>query len=711
MLVKQINTQLNTEEIRFRPGGQFASFEITATNYSDRLASFWLEVTAAGVKQTTYPTWYRVTPGVSTLNPPGDSTRFQVTVVESPIPGFVGQINLTVKIFSLELKTEERQVVRLIVEREQNTNPVKIDLPVSELSFPPASTIEIPVRLFNSSQKPIGITLSLVGLNPQWLGEQTEQTLNLIPEQWIETSFRGQLPTLTDVLANSYPFRIETRQDNFPKASIKGNLIVIPGGTIQLECDRPEQQIPAKRPWLPNWRSRSANYQFQFTNASNLKQQLSLVIAESEALEALDVELEITPQQPELSSGDSTVSELTAKIFRPWWGWQYNLDLEVEGKLSDPRVEIDRSQQNISLKVYPILPTWLQGIIGLLLLGGSWWLWLLIFRLPPHKERINAIDVNGLADRVISVSSDRTIRSWKIKKFHPRSSNIVATTNKSIRSVRYQPVNNNRVAIGLQNGEVQIWDLLSDGKEPVFSLVDNRADRVLSLEFTQDSRYLFSGHGSGLILQWDLTSRESSLSKPIQNKQLSPPSAIYGLELVGKEQNTLAIAGQYNDLLLWNWQQDRLSTINYRPGGEDDYITGLATAEQQPFLLVTGDNQGAISLWNLRPCLTETETCELIDFWQDGHRETPIRSVALSPDGCYLASSGDDGKLKLWSLGTTYKRQPKLIDGTVITQLKSKINSIDLKAIDSQLQITTGDDDGRVRVYRQQVEEGSCRGN
>ncbi len=708
MIVKQINTQVNTEEVRFRPGKQLASFEITATNYGDRLASFCLEVSAAGVKQTTHPTWYRVTPGVSTLNPPGDSTRFKVTIVESPIAGFVGQINLTVKIFSLELKTEERQVVRLIVERAENTNPVQINLPVSELSFPSASAIEIPVRLFNSSQKPISVTLSLVGLNPQWFKEKTEQTFNLIPEQWFEASFPGQLPELTDILAHKYPFRIETLQTNFPKSSVSGSLTVLPQGTIQLECDRPQQQIPAKRPWLPNWRSHSASYQFKFTNDSNLNQQVSLEIAESETL---DGQFEITPQQQELHPGENNSLELVAKIIRPWWGWRHNLDLEVEGSLSDSRVEIDHSQQIIALKVYPVLPLWLQGIIGLLLLGGTWWLWLLIFRLPPHKERINAIDVNGLADRVISVSNDRNIRSWQIKKFHPRSSKILASTDKSIRSVRYQPVNNNRVATGLQNGEVQLWDLLSKAKDPVFSLVDNRADRVLSLEFTQDSRSLFSGHGSGLILQWDLTFSEfgNVLSKPIQNKQLSPPSAIYGLELVGKEQNTLAIAGQYNDLLLWNWQQDRLSTINYRQGGEDDYITGLATAEQQPFLLATGDNQGAISLWNLRPCLTEIAACELIDFWQDGHKSTPIRSVALSPDGCYLASSGDDGKLKLWSLDNSYKRQPRLIDGEVISKPKSKINSIDIKAINSQLQITTGGDDGKVRVFRQKADRQSCQ--
>ena len=314
-----------------------------------------------------------------------------------------------------------------------------------------------------------------------------------------------------------------------------------------------------------------------------------------------------------------------------------------------------------------------------------------------------------MGDRVISVSNDRTIRRWQVAKFRPRSSKVLGSTPKSIRSVRYQPVNNNRIAVGLQNGEVQLWDLLSQSGEPLLSLSDNRADRVLDLVFTPDSQYLFSGHGSGLILQWDITTDKFGeiINKPVKSKQLSPPSAIYGLEMVG-EGETLAIAGQYNDLMLWNWQEDTLATLNYRPGGKDDYITSLATANGKPWLLATGDNQGAISLWNLQPCLKESQPCKLLDFWQNGHSERPIRSVSLSADGCYLASSGDDGRLKLWDLDATAQRKPRAIDGKVIA-VKTEYNSIDLQAINSQLQITTGNDEGRVRVYRADANNSDCQ--
>ena len=705
MLTKLINTQVNTEEISLIPGKQSVSFEIAATNYSDRFTSFWLEVSAAGVKQESNPSWYQITPGISTLNPPGDNSRFRVTILESPIPGFVGQINLTVKILALELNTEERQVIRLIVERNEQANLLQLSLPTSELAFLPNGIVDIPVRLLNTSQKPISVTLSLVGLNPRWFQGITEQSLNLAPEQRKEVNFQGQLPPTIETLATKYPFKIKTLQSTPQAVKVAGNLTILPQGTIDLRCDRPEQQIPAQRTWLSNWKANSTNYELELGNSSNLKQQVVLEIPE---IEELECQVAVFPSYQDLNPGENQTFELTAKMKRPWWGWHRSLNIITTTKLSDLSLEPEPQQQNLDLKVYPILPLWLQGLTGLLVLSATWWLWVLLFRLHPHQSRINTIDVNGLGNQVISGSRDRTIRQWEIRKFQPRSSKILGKTEQPVRSLRYQPVNNNRVAVGLQNGEVQLWDILADQEKPLRSLIDNRADRVLDLEFTKDSRYLFSGHGSGLILQWDLSFNQSdkSSTKPIRNEKLS--FAVYGLELVGQEQNILAIAGRNNELNLWDWQQDRLFPLLYPQGGKDDYITSLATAEQQPFLLATGDNQGTISLWNLRPCLTEDEECELIDLWRDGHQTRPIHSISLSADGCHLVTTGGDHRLKLWSLNKNYRRRPQFYDGQAITQVTTKLNSINLKQIKSQLQITTGGDDGRVRIYKHKVKNSSC---
>ncbi|MGK7927793.1 MAG: hypothetical protein AB4290_21580, partial [Spirulina sp.] len=118
MKQKNVETYIVPGELVFKPGDKPASFAITAVNHSDRCAGFQIEVTAAGVDNASdRRNWYTISPEVSTKNPPGDSTKFQVTIIDTPIPGFVGLMNLTVRIFSLDLPDEEREILRLNVEQ------------------------------------------------------------------------------------------------------------------------------------------------------------------------------------------------------------------------------------------------------------------------------------------------------------------------------------------------------------------------------------------------------------------------------------------------------------------------------------------------------------------------------------------------------------------------------------------------------------------
>ena len=102
MKTNLITTDISTTELTFKPGESAVSFEINAINYSDRFASFQVEVLAAGTDENLAPNWYILSPEICTKKPPGDSTQFLVKIIDSPLPGFVGQMNLTVRVFSIE---------------------------------------------------------------------------------------------------------------------------------------------------------------------------------------------------------------------------------------------------------------------------------------------------------------------------------------------------------------------------------------------------------------------------------------------------------------------------------------------------------------------------------------------------------------------------------------------------------------------------------
>lgn len=87
----------------------------------------------------------------------------------------------------------------------------------------------------------------------------------------------------------------------------------------------------------------------------------------------------------------------------------------------------------------------------------------------------------------------------------------------------------------------------------------------------------------------------------------------------------------------------------------------------------------------------------------------PVRSAVLAQNGCYLASAGDDGRVMLWPLENN-KRSPQYQNGKVIAEFNDiRLNSIDIKAVDNNLLIATGDDANRVRLYREENNNANCQ--
>ena len=696
---------ISTQVLKYKPGDAPACFEVAVINESDRFATFQLEVVAPGGDQNLGADWYSLSPEVSTKKPPGDRTLFQVSIKDTPVPGFVGIMNLTVRVFSLELRDEQRQVLRLIVEPGTNLVPLKLDLPVKSFQAYPRELVQIPVRVSNPSLQSTDIALRLSGLNPSWLNDGVDQRLHLSPGEQKEVRFRCQLPIPGRVPSQVYPFTIEALHRYSPVSQAAGTLEVLPMGDVQFSCTPIQHQIPTKQSWFPTWQAQPVTYELQFENQSNILQQVSVDIRGKHQ----QCTLQVMPDQANLNPGETIQTNLVVAKRRPWFGRPQQLLLKITSVLSDLRLgDTKPATQTVELRVLPILPPWLQLLVGALLLALLLFFWLL----QPgdiHTGPVNSVSFNGLGDQVISGSSDQTMRSWSVEGDRLESQGVLARSRKAVRVVRYRPVNNNLVAVGLENGEIQLWDPLSEQHEKYAeAFVYQRDDRVLSLAFTRDSRSLFSAHGSGSVLKWQLNQDNNGDIAPTQKKF---DFAAYALTFVDEADHTLAIAGRYNQLLLWDWSNNRTLPLPYPKGGQDDYIYSLATAQGRPYLLATADNQGTIMLWDLRQCLSGNGECEVLDTWSQGHGGKPVRSVALTPEGCYLASAGDDGRVMLWPLTSPTakgRRSPKFREGKEIVRLPTKINSVDLIAVKSNILVTSGDDNSRVRLDRVSKSNPDC---
>jgi WD40 repeat protein len=696
------------KEISYTPGGKPTQFTVRVVNGGDRFASFQLDITPAGGEQKQDRSWYSISPEISTKNPPGDAVEFSVAIIDAPIQGFVGLVNLTVRAFSLELRREVRQVIRLELQEGRGQARLQLELPFHRLQVAPLDILEMPVLVRNPNQQPTNVTLTCKGIPETWLIEGATRQFQIKAGGQFSTNFLCQPPFGTEAVSKVYPLTITATHTNGPEAEALASLDILPRGSLSFECDPKVLTIPKGWRWR-FWRNDTATFQIHLNNASNLEQKVSIdILSESN----LSYKVELDPNQVELPPLAQQTLELNIQRDRPWLGITEKLEFQVKSQWHDRRLEPRSPSQTIELRLQPIIPSWAFIVMSALLLTTLWYFSWLNPDNPfsGHRSAVTSVQLDGLTTIALSSSNDQTLRKWYMDGFFNPLINqdigVVAQASKAMRVVRFRPVNNDLAAIGMENGDIQLWSLLEDKPtKPLFTYSYQRDDRVFGLTFTLDSRFLFSSHGSGLVLRWTtdrltLEQKAEQAKQPLQTQKFD--FAISDSALVGNDEKKLAVAGRFNQLAIWNWEQNTIQKVAYpAPGGQEDYIQSIDVAEYRPNLLATGDTQGFITIWDLTGCLADSDrSCTIIDRWGDGHQGKAIRSLSLSPSGCYLVSGGDDGRAMFWALTATGKRAGELNKGEILDQQANGITAVDVRSSGSHTIAIAGNSLGKVRAYQ-----------
>lgn len=811
-MIDFVRLELESQYIKFQPGSP-GYFKAYVTNYSQDFYSFYLDIMIPGLDPESQIKWYSTKPEVATKKPPGATTEFTVNIHRSPRSGYENLLDLTVRAIAIEnpqLVATETLTLKL----EAPLKPLMLEILHPKVQGYPGEIIEIPVKVSNYSQDVMAVNLTFEGeekLDPNWIIDGSKkQITELNPGEPQFVTFECKPPEEGKALSQTYSFRIIAQADRViqPEPEVSGKFEVLPKGIINWECDPTEQVLSGIR-----WNN-SVNYKIQIYNYSNMIQDIKINIFErakqphhltifSEQGQEQELFVEYDAQQSGcLYTGFSfetiypeelALQRLKISQVRSWLGMgnklQFNLKphlLNQDHENNNTSVFIKPEAQTITLDVKPIIPFWLQllALLLMLLFGALWWL------LAPknnHTEPVNSVAFDGKANTVISGSSDRTLRYWQVEGNQLEPPQVITDENeKAVRVVRFLPKDNQQVAAGLETGEINLWNVTNQQSQGTLYLKENKNDRVFGLEFTKDSRYLLSAHGSGMLRVWDLEAIDSGLNlsdktyKEKQQSGLEPLAETYelyednqriGRELIFKQPFallTLAIserrnkprlvffAGQYNKLAIWeNWEtwenwnplyQDKNEMKYYcyyynyyysEYGSEDtcleaeklknknrnklyyfpyhwedksdklinqyNYITSLATHEEIndtsfPNLLASADTEGYITLWNLdkiRQCIEQSPgggeilncSAARLDQWNDGHKGQPVRTVAFSQNGCYLASTGDDGRVMLWSLNLNGERATE--KGKVVAQFPgTRLNSVDLKTFNQEIRLT-----------------------
>lgn len=713
---KQIEAELSSRQVTLGAGQTTTGFDVTVYNDSDRFASFQVKLLAAGVPATATKPWYRLTPSVSSKIPAGDSTRFQVEIFDLPpiAQEFQGAIDLTVEVTSRELQNQyDRQSLRLVASGLQG-QPPNLSLMAPTLQAQPGERVAIVGQIHNPTATPLEAILRLTGLPDAWFPDGLQHSLPLPPGKLQKVAFDCHLPAAMQTLSRVYPFQLEA-VGRFPSVTTAGQLHILPSGQLSLQCHPLAATIPDRlRVWQNPTRG-TATFTLQLNNASNVEPEIQLTVQALSSRRRFwqkaattnvplatlppGVTLEAWPHP--LPVGVTAVPLAIARRL-PWLGWTRTQQFQVDAEAISSPIPVEPKTQVLQVRLFPVIPLWLQLLGALLALGLGALLWSLLTD-PGHRGPVNSVQFNGQGSEVLSGADDQTIRRWRVNAAQLNTQARIGDLEKAVRVVRYRPVNNDQMAIGFENGEMQLANLLTGQRS---RLTTDKDDRVFDLVFSRDSRTLYSGHGSGLVLQWATQQFPASSIDPQRAYDLK--FAIEAMALTGNDDSYLAVGGRYNNLVILETKKNAspsrtaqiLSLESYPAGSSTDYITSLSPAEQQPNLFAVGDTQGRLSVWNSQTCLQNRGRCAAIAPPWLAHGGTAVRSVALTGDSCFLASGGDDGEVKLWAMDGQGLRRSSAQEGKVLGRSRQSINSVAVIQIRDRVWVTSGGEDHQVRLYQ-----------
>jgi WD40 repeat protein len=281
-----------------------------------------------------------------------------------------------------------------------------------------------------------------------------------------------------------------------------------------------------------------------------------------------------------------------------------------------------------------------------------------------HTARVTAVALTSDGHRVVSGSSDNTLRLWDLAsgqtlrtlQGHTAGVNAVVLT-----------ADGRRLVSASWDNTLRVWDLESG---QTLRTLEGHVARVNAVALTPDGRRVVSGSWDNTLRVWDLESGQTL--KTLQG-HLSSVSAVAishdgGRVVSGSWDNTLRV-----------WDVESGQTLRILQG--HTHWVNAVTANRDGRRVVSGSSDNTLRVWDL-------ESGGTIMTLQ-GHTAR-VNAVALTPDGRRVVSASSDNTLRVWDLES---------GGTIMT-LQGHINSVYAVALTPDgRNLVSGSSDNTLRVW------------
>ncbi|WP_334845645.1 nSTAND1 domain-containing NTPase [Nostoc sp.] len=256
------------------------------------------------------------------------------------------------------------------------------------------------------------------------------------------------------------------------------------------------------------------------------------------------------------------------------------------------------------------------------------------------------------------------------------------------------------------DGTVKLWSIESK-KNKLINTFSGHQGLVTDISFSHDDKLIASTDQNGIIKIWNT---EDQRKQPKVENELnmrdifikqgdSVPGKkyeIYSLDFDHYDNSKIVYGGNDGMIRLWNVNKiNRLETV-----GDQGEIVKVVKFSSQANILASAGLKGTIKIWN-----TKIRINKPLVFFNTSNKandkapDNTIYGLDFSPDGHKLASGGNDETVKVWNVDRAIQSySPR--EAFLLEALKGHTNGVNQLAFshDGKI-IASSSDDGTVRLW------------
>ncbi|MEM6254407.1 MAG: caspase family protein, partial [Cyanobacteria bacterium P01_D01_bin.156] len=243
-------------------------------------------------------------------------------------------------------------------------------------------------------------------------------------------------------------------------------------------------------------------------------------------------------------------------------------------------------------------------------------------KLEGHRDSVLAVAFSPDGDRIVSGSSDSTLRLWDLEG-NPIGDPLQGHRS-SVRAVAFSP-QGNRIVSGSNDNTLRLWDLEGN---PIGDPLQGHRSSVRAVAFSPDGNRIVSGSSDNTLRLWDLEG--NPIDDPLEGHRDSVNAVAFSPD------GDWIVSGSHDTALrLWDLEGN---PIGDPLEGHRNSVDAVAFSPEGD-RIVSGSRDTTLRLWDLEG--------NPIGDPLEGHRSS-VRAVAFSPKGDCIVSGSADTTLRLW---------------------------------------------------------------